>query len=151
MPMKKKAFLIIIFIFSAIAISCIIPAKNKSCNYYYTSELIKKLNSDNNLQIKALNMSYYKIKMLSSEEKDIVIKYIETVSKSDFKDISENKEKPVYRLYMNFDNETYIIDIFDKDNISIFPYDGDFSQDNIKMNIKYKCYNLYYLCNNIFN
>jgi hypothetical protein len=149
--MKKIFLIIIIFIFAQIAISCTIPAKSKSCNYYYTSKLLKKISEDKDPQIKALNMSYYKIKILSSEEKSIVLNYLRTVIKSDFKDSKEFKEKPVYRLYINFNDETYIIDIFSKEDIGIFPYDGNLQQDVVKMNSKYKCYNLYYLCKNIFN
>lgn len=149
--MKKISLIIIISIFTGFAISCAIPAKNKKSNYYYTSKLSEKINEDKDFQIKALNMSYYKTKVLSSEEKGIVLNYLKTVSKTDFKDSKEFKEKPIYRLYINFKDETYIIDIFNNEDLGIFPYDGKFHQDVIKMNSKYKCYNLFYLCKNIFN
>jgi len=149
--MKKTFLFIIIFIFSAIAVSCIIPAKTKNCNFYYTSKLLNKVNEKKDFEIKALYMSYYKTKVLSTEEKGIVIKYLKSVNESDFKESRENKEKPVYRLYINFKDEIYIIDIFNNEDIGIFPYDGDFQQDVLKMNSKYRCYNLYYLCKNLFN
>jgi len=149
--MKKTSLLIIIFIFSVIAISCTIPAKNKSSNYYYTSKLLQKLNEDKKIEIKVLNMSYYKVKLLSSEEVGTVLNYLKSVSKGDFIKSSKTEIKPIYRLYISFKDETYVIDIFNKEDISIFPYDGNFQQDDIKMNSKYKCYNLYYLCKNIFN
>ena len=149
--MKKTFLFIIIFIFSAIAISCIIPAKNKSCNYYYTSKLLKKVNEKKDFEIKALYMTYYKTKVLNPEEEGIVIKYLKSAGEGDFKESREIKGKPVYRLYISFKDETYIIDIFNNEDICIFPYDGDFQQDVLKMNSKYKCYNLYYLCKNVFN
>ncbi|WP_045516751.1 DUF4883 family protein, partial [Clostridium sporogenes] len=45
----------------------------------------------------------------------------------------------------------YIINVYNKQYISVYPFDGNFPMDYIDMNNIPEAYNLYNLCNFLFN
>ncbi|HID0886129.1 TPA: DUF4883 family protein, partial [Clostridium botulinum] len=69
-----------------------------------------------------------------------------------FKTLEKKPEsKPLYKIFFTFEKDKYIINVYNKQYISVYPFDGNFSMDYIDMNNIPEAYNLYNLCNFLFN
>lgn len=147
----KKYFLFLIILVLILSTnSCIFPLK-KEKKSNYTLEIVKKLQNGEEYEVKILSRNYFKIADLNAEEKNIFTKFLYSLKEEDFSNSNISSRPNIYRIFIYFKEETYIIDIIDKDTIIVFPYDGIYKEDIISMKNTYKNYNIYYLCNNIFN
>ena len=41
--------------------------------------------------------------------------------------------KPPYRLYFNFKNKSYVVEVYNEKYLSIYPWDGNYPRDYINM------------------
>ncbi|HID0854230.1 TPA: DUF4883 family protein, partial [Clostridium botulinum] len=78
--------------------------------------------------------------------------FITLLKKENFKTLEKKSEsKPLYKIFFTFEKDKYIINVYNKQYISVYPFDGNFPMDYIDMSNIPEAYNLYNLCNFLFN
>ncbi|OFI05569.1 hypothetical protein CLOACE_15750 [Clostridium acetireducens DSM 10703] len=119
----------------------------KPNNYYYTNLVIKNIINETNYKCSIIDTNFYKEKTLSKEEIAIVKKFLLNLNKNNFiKNPKNINKKPLYKLFFTFKDEKYIINIYNKDICSIYPWDGYYNMDFINISNIPISYNLYNLC-----
>lgn len=156
----KKRFLYIIIVLSIpfILAGCSIKVgnysinnftvtKNKPNNYYYTNSLAKNLTLESNFKVKLLDTNFYKEKELTKDDIDIIKNFAKSLKKSNFIDKpKELPNKPLYKFFLTFNNEKYVINVYNEKYISVYPWDGSYSMDYVDMDGIQTLYNLFGLC-----
>ncbi|ERI90944.1 hypothetical protein HMPREF1982_03505 [Clostridiales bacterium oral taxon 876 str. F0540] len=155
---KKSLYIISIFIIPIIFIGCTIKlgsysinnftvTKKKPNNYYYTNLLIKNLVTESKVKGELLDTNFSKEADLSKEDIETIKKFSKSIKKANFiekpKDLSE---KPQYKLFLDFDKEKFVINIYNERYIAVYPWDGTYSMDYVDMEGIQPLYNLYGLC-----
>ena len=133
--------------------SCSNPInKEKGNKYYYTNEVSKHLTLDKNISGHTMDTNFYKEIELSKDSITTIKDFIGNLKSENFVDLPKDlPDKPNYKLYLNFDKEKYVINVYTEKYISIYPWDGDYSMDYIDMTGVHINYNLYGLCTNSFS
>jgi len=149
---RSKYFLFLLTLLILLFTSCSNPInKEKENNYYYTNQLSKHLTLDKNISGTVMDTNFYKELELSKDSITTIKDFIHNLKKGNFIDLPKDlPNKPKFKLYLNFDKEKYVINIYTEKYISIYPWDGDYSMDYIDMTGVYLNYNLYGLCVNAF-
>lgn len=153
--MKKGSliFLILILIIGIFAGGSLHLNKKKPNNFYYTNLLAKNLTLYSNYEVKVLDTNFYKTESLSDENIDIMKSFLKELRKPNFisKPVTLNT-KPKYKIFFTFydSHEKYVVNIYDEQYISVYPWDGNFSMDYINMKEISPRYNLYSLGKNAF-
>ncbi|MGH4121644.1 MAG: DUF4883 family protein [Clostridium sp.] len=150
----KKSILIIICVFFSLNLfGCNykfnknILLKSKPNNYYYTNLLMKDLSLEKPKELYALYMNFYKKKDFSVEDLYTFTEFFNSLNNNNFIEKPATlTNKPVYKIFLTFSKNKYIINVYSQDLISIYPWDGGYSMDYIDTNKMYKAYNLYGLC-----
>lgn len=150
----KKYILIIICIFFSLdlfgcsyKINKNIFTKAKPNNYYYTDLLMKDLSLEKPTELYALYMNFYKKKDFSVEDLATFTEFFNSLNKDSFTQKPTGlAPKPMYKIFLTFSKNKYIINVYNENLISIYPWDGDYSMDYINAGKMYKAYNLYGLC-----
>lgn len=153
--MKKGSFIFLVLILiGGIVLSVnLYLNRKKPNNYYYTNLLAKNLTLSENYEVRVLDTNFYKIEYLTEEDVAIVNNFIKELRKPNF--ISKPvflEEKPKYKIFFTFPSskEKYIINVYDNEYISVYPWDGEFTMDYISMKNVVPRYNLYSLGKNSF-
>ncbi|MBK5242568.1 DUF4883 family protein [Clostridium sp.] len=121
--------------------------KNKPNNYYYTSLLMSDLSTEKPTEIYALYMNFYKEKDFDHEDLSIFSDFFNSLKNDSFiEKPADLPEKPLYKIFVSFSENKYIINLYNENFISIYPFDGDYKMDYINTSKMYKAYNLYGLC-----
>lgn len=153
--MKKGSLIILILLLISAILVCgkMYIHKKKPINYYYTNLLAKNLTLSKKYEIQVLDTNFYKSKVLSKDDTDTIQYFLKDLRKPNFiqKPVSLNK-KPEYKIFFKFldTNKQFVINVYSKDVISIYPWDGDFSMDYITMNEIPLRHNIYSLCKYVF-
>lgn len=156
--MKRKYLILFIIIFSTFFIGCSAKFGNVIINnftitaikpnmYYYTNNFSKFLFSSSNITVKVLDTNFYKEKELSKEDITTLKDFTKTLKTYNF--IQKPKDlpkKPAYKLFFTFDNEKYIINVYNEKFVAVYPWDGTYTMDYIDMTGTQNLYNLYGLC-----
>lgn len=157
--MKRKiSILVIIILFSILSFGCAFKIGSMTINnftvtmkkpnkYYYTNNIAKYLIQNSSVKIKLLDTNFYKEKELSQDDIDTIKNFTKALKKANF--IEKPKElpqKPTYKLFLTFDKEEYIINVYNEKYIAVYPWDGTYSMDYVDMNGTQNLYNLYGLC-----
>jgi hypothetical protein len=122
-------------------------SKNKPNNYHYTSLLMKDLSIEKPKEIYALYMNFYKEKDFSDEDLSTLSDFFNSLNNDNFiEKPADLPEKPLYKIFVSFNENKYIINLYNENFISIYPWDGDYKMDYIDTSKMYKAYNLYGLC-----
>jgi len=150
---KKCILLVICISFSLSLFGCKynfnkdIFMKSKPSNYYYTKLLMADLSIEPPKELYALFMNFYKKKDFSKEDLSTLVNFLNSLKNDSFIDKPANvPAKPLYKIFLTFSENKYIINIYNEKYISIYPWDGDFKMDYIDTSKIYKAYNLYGLC-----
>ena len=121
--------------------------KSKPNNYYYTNLLMKDLSLEKPTELYALFMNFYKKKDFSKEDLSTFADFFNSLNNDSFIEKPESLPgKPLYKIFLTFSENKYIINVYNQNFISIYPWDGDYSMDYIDTSKMYKSYNLYGLC-----
>ncbi|EJO5348014.1 DUF4883 family protein [Clostridium botulinum] len=152
----KLISLICISCFLLTACNIVFPIdllKGKKPNdFYYTNLLAKNLNIEKECKVTILETNFYKGSEINKKDKELIKHFISLLKKQNFKTLEKKQtSKPVYKIFFTFEKDKYIINVYNKQYISIQPFDGDFSMDYIDMTNIPEAYNLYNLCNFLFN
>ncbi|WAG42462.1 DUF4883 family protein [Clostridium estertheticum] len=150
---KKYILLIMCISFSLSLFGCkynfnkSIFTKNKPSNYYYTKLLMNDLSSETPKELYALYMNFYKKKDFSKEDSTILVNFFNSLTNTSFIDKPTNlPAKPLYKIFLTFSKDKYVLNIYNERYISIYPWDGDYKMDYIDTSKMFKAYNLYGLC-----
>lgn len=154
--MKKGSliFLILVLILGIFAGGNLYLNKKKPSNYFYTNSIAKNLTLSTNYKVQILDTNYYKTEDLSVENIDILKSFLGELRKPNFiaKPVT-NLNKPQYKIFFTFydTGEKYVINVYDEEFISIYPWDGNFPMDYISMKEIPLRYNLFNLGKNAFS
>lgn len=119
--------------------------------FYYTDYLSKDLKQSDSFICTILDTNFYKEQTIAQSEKDIIKKFIENLHKDNF--IEKPKDlpaKPPYKIYLTINKNKYVMDVYNENYVSIYPWDGNYPMDFIKTSNVPASYNLYLLCKYIF-
>ncbi|WP_243176972.1 DUF4883 family protein [Clostridium estertheticum] len=150
---KKYILLIMCISFSLSLFGCkynfnkSIFTKNKPSNYYYTKLLMNDLSAETPKELYALYMNFYKKKDFSKEDSTIFVNFFNSLTNASFIDKPTNlPAKPLYKIFLTFSKDKYVLNIYSERYISIYPWDGNYKMDYIDTSKMFKAYNLYGLC-----
>jgi len=150
---KKYILIVICIFFSLDLFGCnykfnkTIFTKNKPNNYYYSSLIMKDLTIEKPTELYALYMNFYKKKNFSVEDLTTFTQFFNSLSKENFIEKPVNLPiKPIYKIFLSFSKNKYVINVYNQNFISIYPWDGSYTMDYIDTSKMYKAYNLYGLC-----
>lgn len=155
---KKLLILLIILIIPLSLTSCNIKigkytinnfqvTKQKPITSYYTEELSKKIYAGNSFKAVMLDMNLYKEINLSQADLETVKNFFTDLKKSNFlENYKDFKNKPVYKLFLSFDKDKYVINIYNEKYIAVYPWDGDYPMDFIDTENIQPLYSLFGLC-----
>lgn len=154
---------LIYFLFTALIISILTTGCNydiernpyihkKPNNFYYTSILSQNILSNSSYKCSILNVNFYKRKDLDSKNTAVIAASIKTLNKNNFISKPQNFNlKPLYKIFFTFNNSKMVINVYNQQYISIYPWDGNYSMDYIDMKGLPIALNIYNLCEYIFN
>lgn len=121
--------------------------KSKPNNFYYTNLLMKDLSQENPQEVYALYMNFYKKKDFSKEDLSTLAEFFNSLNNDNFIDKPDDlPDKPLYKIFITFSENKYVINVYNENFISIYPWDGAYNMDYLNTNKMYKAYNLYGLC-----
>ena len=158
--MKNIKFLIVLF-FVTLLSGCVfnepkyINLKSKPNLYYYSNEVYEKLKSNQDYSLKVFDVNYYEYHDVSKEDLDILPSFLKSLNSNNYV-ISLNLDdlKVKYKLIIEFSdksNDKYVINIFDKNTVTLFPWDGNLQEDMSNMDNIPARDNLYSFCIYIIN
>lgn len=150
--MKKFIILILLILTSFNFTGCnlntaqYIRPKAKPSESYYTNEIQNKINENSEYTLRIFDMDYYKYYEVSTEEHSVLPEFIDSLSTENYSATLESDLTPKYKLIIEFSDSKYIINLYDNNVISIYPWDGIFKEDIITMDGISDYYNLYKFC-----
>lgn len=156
----KKIFLyiVIVLLIPLILIGCRVKlgsyiinnftvTRSKPNNYYYTNNLAKNLTLETEFKVKLLDTNFYKEKDLSKEDVDTIKNFAKSLKKSNFIDKpKELPDKPLYKIFLTFSKDKYVINVYNEKYIAVYPWDGSYTMDYVDMDGIQTLYNLFGLC-----
>lgn len=151
--MKKLISLFIIIVMSISLLGCKSTfTTEKPGKDYYTKKLISDLSTYENCHSNAVYMNFYKGKRLEVDELLTARKFLKYLQPENFIAKPEDlPDMPMYKMYFTFENSKYVLNIYNQKYISIYPWDGEYKMDFIDISNCYTSYNLFSLCEYIFD
>lgn len=141
---KKLVLFITIIVFPIITISCnknfiqniSAPIKiSKPSKNFYTNALINSIKNSQNIQISIFYSKTGKNKILPNEYMENFNLFINSIKQDFFvENLNENVKEPEYKLTVVLDNKnSFIVNVFDENLVSIHPWDGVYEADFINI------------------
>ncbi|MCR1971228.1 DUF4883 family protein [Clostridium cochlearium] len=153
--MKKKYFFIILlvlsmgFILMNFSIESLKSNKKDMELNYYTNKLVENINSEPDYQCVIVDTNFYREEYLQKENLSIVKNFLNSINKNSY--VLYNKktipQKPLYKIFLIFSNEKFVINVYNENYVSIHSWDGYHRMDYIDTSSIPYSYNLYNLCN----
>ena len=143
-----------IIIIEILLISCLgmftgcslrLPYKNdaKPNSYYYTNLLAKDLSLEKGYKILAIDMNFYNEEAVNKGNIDTINGFIHALKDKNFiKKPKDLPSKPLYKMIFTFSKDKFVVNVYNENYISIFPWDGNYSMDYISMTDLPVSYNL---------
>ena len=120
--------------------------KKKPNIHYYSDNINSNILSNKNYTVYIFNTNFFKKISIEEDDKEILHKFFYYLNNESYKPPQNIELKEKYQIRLEFEDEKYIINIYDNTLVSVFPWDGIFEKDIIFMdNIPLK-YNLYDFC-----
>lgn len=108
---------------------------------------MKDLSVEKPTEIFALYMNFYKKKDFSKDDLTAFAQFFNSLNNDSFKAKPANLPvKPLYKIFLTFSKNKYVVNVYTENFISISPWDGSYSMDYIDTSKMFKAYNLYGLC-----
>jgi hypothetical protein len=127
-----------------------ISFSTKPNNHYYSDELENKILNNENFSMYIFDTNLYKEIEVPNEETSILENFLSSIVVDNFSN-EKISTKELYRIKVVFNNNNYIIKVFNDSFISISPWDGNYSEDIISMKDLPLRYNLFDFCKHITN
>ena len=151
--MKKKLYIAILLFFCISLTSCTnltTYQEKKPNNFYYTDLLDKDIKLNNNYEVLLLDTNFFKKVTLDKAERDLIKNSVLSLHSENFINNPKNlSNKPPYKLYFNFKNKSYVVEVYNEKYLSIYPWDGNYPRDYINMESLPISYNLFQFCKSI--
>ena len=131
-----------------------INLKTKPNLYYYSNEIYGKIKNNESYSLKVFDVNFYEYHEVSEEDEDILPCFLESLSNDNYvSELNLENEKVKYKLIIEFDNDNskYVINVYDKNSITLFPWDGNLEEDMITMTDIPMRNNIYSFCVYIIN
>lgn len=151
--MKKLLLYINILIISLSLIGCTnfnksqyIRPKEKTTLNYYTNEIKKKLNNNESFNIKIFDMSVYKYYEVNKNEHSILSEFIDSLTSKNFSSEIDKNLISDFKVIIEFSDSKYVINAYNDNLISIYPWDGVYKEDIVSMDDVPDYYNIYKFC-----
>lgn len=156
MKLKK---LITPLIFSLFLTSCsfnepkYINLKKKESINYYSNEVYFKILNNEKYTLTMFDTDVSKNTTIDEEEQVIIENFLSSLTSPNYLKKSDDiLNKEAFHLIIKFnDNSTYVFNIYDENLVTIYPWDGVFSEDIITSDNVPLRYNLYDFCTHIKN
>ena len=147
-------FIILLLIFTLNGCSLQDPKyinfSTKPSNHYYTDELENKILNNEKFTLYVFDTNLYKEIEVPIEESSIIENFISTLNEDSYSNEKIDIKEP-FRLKIVFNNDKYLIKIFNNSIVSISPWDGNYKEDVISIKDLPLRYNLFDFCNHIEN
>ena len=127
-----------------------INLSTKPSNHYYTDELENRILNNENFTLYVFDTNLYKEIEVSSEENTIIENFISALVDDNYSEDQIDLEEP-FRLKVVFNDDKYLINVFNDSIVSISPWDGNYKEDVISIKDLPLRYNLFDFCNHIAN
>lgn len=127
-----------------------INLSTKPNNHYYTDELKNKILDNENFTLYVFDTNLYKEIEVPSEENPIIENFISSLNEDNYF-VEQIDIKEPFRLKVVFNDNKYLIKVFNNSIISISPWDGNYKEDVISIKDLPLRYNLFDFCNHIAN
>ncbi|ASW42494.1 DUF4883 family protein [Clostridium isatidis] len=150
--MKKLISYIVILIIPLLFVSCNINTaqyskpKNKPSLDYYTNEIYRRLMSNEEYKLIVFDMDFYVSYDVNENEHSILPEFFDALKTENFEAKTEINSSPKFKLIVEFSDFKYIINIYDEEVVSIYPWDGIYEEDILSMEDIPDYYNLYKFC-----
>lgn len=132
-----------------------INLKSKPNLYYYSNEIYEKIKNNESYSLKVFDVNFYEYHDVPKEDEDIIPSFLESLNIDNYvSELSLEDEKVKYKLIIQFDNDNndkYVINVYDKNSITLFPWDGNLQEDMITMDNVPTRNNIYSFCIYIIN
>lgn len=123
---------------------------SKPSNHFYTDKLRNRILNDDSFTLYVFDTNLYKEIPVENSENGIIENFLNSLTEDDY--LNEPiKDKEPYRIKIVFDDEKYLIRIYNESLVSISPWDGTYKEDTISMENLPLRYNLIDFCNHIEN
>lgn len=122
----------------------------KPSNHYYTDELQNKILNNEKFTLYVFDTNLYKEIEVPNDENLILEDFLSSVIDDNYSDEKIEIKEP-YRMKVVFDDDKYLIKIFNDSIVSISPWDGNYTEDVISIKDLPLRYNLFDFCNHIAN
>ena len=157
----KNIKLLIILLLVTLLSGCVfndpkyINLQSKPTPYYYSNEVYKKIKNNESYSLKVFDVNFYEYHDVSEEDLDVLPAFLESLNNDNYVselDLDETNIK--YKLIIQFDdnsNDKYVVNVYDKNTVTLFPWDGNLQEDMINMyNVPVRN-NIYSFCVYIIN
>ena len=154
--MKKLNLIFIILLLLSTLNGCAIQNpkyinfSTKPNNHYYTDELKTKILNNETFTLYVFDTNIYKEIEVPSEENLIIENFISSLISDNYFDDQIDIKEP-FRLKIVFNDDKYLIKVFNDSIISISPWDGNYKEDVMSIKELPLGYNLFDFCNHIAN
>lgn len=158
--LRKKVFILntiliiaILFVGCNYNLSNVSFKKTKPNNFYYTNILAKDLALESSYKCLIVNTNFSSEKELSKENVDTIKSMLSSLNKNNFitNKPADLPDKPVYKIFLTFNKEKFVVNVYNEKYACVYPWDGDFSMDYIDMTGVPISKNIYNLAKYIFN
>lgn len=154
----KKLKLLIIFLVICMLQGCsfndpkYIHFGSKTDSAFYTKEVYSKILNNENFTMVLFNNNLYKNISIDSSENDVIKNFISSLSENNYPDEKVPDETEPYEIRIEFtDGSKYVINVYNNELVSLYPWDGNYEEDVISMEGVPIHYNLYDFCIHIEN
>lgn len=130
-----------------------INLRTKPNLYYYSNEIYEKIKNNESYSLKVFDVNFYEYHEVSEKDEDILPSFLESLNNDNYvSELTLEDEKVKYKLIIDFDDKSkYVINVYDKNSITLFPWDGNLQEDMITMNDVPIRNNIYSFCIYIIN
>ena len=125
---------------------------SKPSIHYYTDKLKNKVLSNEKFSLSVFDTNLYKDITVDKDENIILDNFLNSLTDKNYLPYDskpENKES--FRITVSFNDDKFLIRIYDSSTISISPWDGTYEEDIVSMEDLPLRYNLLDFCNHIQN
>ncbi|URZ01216.1 DUF4883 family protein [Clostridium felsineum] len=102
----------------------------KPFNFYYTNLLSRSFAKEKAVKLSLIDTSYYKNHNLSTSEIVTIKDFLLHLKKHNYINKPSNlPDKPMYKLFLTFSNSKFVMDVYNENYVSVYPWDGHYTKD----------------------
>lgn len=126
-----------------------IKNSTKPNNYFYTNEIYAKLKNNEKFTLEVFDTDVYKYYPVPEDDYDVILSFIESMHSENYHDeLTEDQKKliPIYKINIKFDNSKFVMNIYNSNLATIYPWDGVFTEDIVSFENVPSHFNPYEFC-----